>query len=440
MSLTDVEQIVISYLTYELIMSFVLTRFRDGGKLRIMYEARDKVDFNKWGYYPGVILTGLVIKHDVVDFDFLTSCVHLKVLCLKDCNNLIDLWWLRGLVRLKALDLSGCLSVRFFEGLDALIQMEDLNLSNTHVSNLNMLRNMPRLKSLNVLGCVLKDVSGLVGCKRIRNIATSTMLLGIGEIGKMRSYVDDCHTIWPPNRGGKDCIDILRKTRKLRVFSCKCSMEMINVDVLKCVSGLKVLRLMGHSSLDVGGIEFLVQLRRLDLGHVSLVDLNILSGLVRLESIMLTCMGKLVDIEALSGMDFLEELCIVACHKLVNLSALVRVKRLKRLMISSCSELRTLDTLYGIFGLTFLKIILCHQLENIDGICCVGGNLEELIVESCERLKSVEKLINLKHLKRVWLNWCPGIVDCNFLLKSKLMCGLPSNGPWLQKYSRHLLT
>uniref|UniRef100_A0A7S3RJU5 F-box domain-containing protein n=1 Tax=Emiliania huxleyi TaxID=2903 RepID=A0A7S3RJU5_EMIHU len=126
----------------------------------------------------------------------LACCARLESLDLRGCEALVDVEPLVSAGRaachgLRSLSLRGCRSLRVVSPLRALLALESLDLSCTLVSDVSMLCECPKLKTLTLTGCAsLSDVAPLVGCRALDTL----YLTGCSKLSAV-GCLAECHAL-----------------------------------------------------------------------------------------------------------------------------------------------------------------------------------------------------------------------------------------------------
>lgn len=247
----------------------------------------------------------------------LSGLVHyknLEVLSLKDYG-LKDTSRLSGLNKITSLDLSSNINLEDLSGISGMEALEKLDLSETAVSNIDVVRSLKSLKSINISYTLIEDASPLKECTKLEalyaaynneNFINNSIMEaagslknlkeldltgdtiaaeGIGQLKKLGSLIS-------LKLGGTSISDIhcgyLKELKKLEVLDLQSN---INITDFKFIKGFKKLRKLDLSATgitDISGIEKLEKLEELNLSLVFLEDISMLGKLKKLKHVILT--------------------------------------------------------------------------------------------------------------------------------------------------------
>lgn len=112
--------------------------------------------------------------NSIINLTPLCSLKRLTKLSLERCKSLIDLTPISGLKELKWLNLGMCESITQFGGLSELTELRSLNLSDTRLTDVNVLSPLIELTHLDLSECgLLKDLNGLSSLAKLRSLNLS---------------------------------------------------------------------------------------------------------------------------------------------------------------------------------------------------------------------------------------------------------------------------
>lgn len=200
--------------------------------------------------------------------------------------------------------------------------------------------------------------------------------------------------------------------------------QYIHIFVSENISVLRISQMMGWEGKDISFIEYLPDLRGLEIYSNNVTDCSSIQALSNLEMVSLQCdikneidfsvFKKLINcylywcdgFESLFNCNGLKELNIERYpHR--DLSRLEQMTSLEILRLSS----RKLESLHGIEMLGALKVLdlfECVRLSEINSISCLQ-QLELCEIESCRKIQTIKSLGTLKNLGKLVLNNCGDI-------------------------------
>jgi len=248
------------------------------------------------------------------DISALAQLKQLRALVLNpgwEDTCLDDFGALEPLTELRILHLSGCEKLYEIDVLSNMTRLQELELSG-QICDLNALRDMRELRSLNSYCDRLGDIGALAGLKALRrlNLRGSNVrdLAPIGHLSSLEELeLSDCSAVvsWAP-------VSNLKKLRSLNLS------QNSRLTDLRALAGLS-------------------NLRELDLSYCkSLSDLNPLTVLTRLEELNLSDCEQLRDGSPLGRMPSLSTLDFSDCKNLTNFTFLKTLQNLRELRLDNC--------------------------------------------------------------------------------------------------------
>lgn len=195
------------------------------------------------------------------------------------------------------------------------------------------------------------------------------------------------------------------------------SNDITNISALSKLEKLTYLNLPSNNITDISALSKLENLTFLDLNRNNITNISALSGLINLQSLFLSS-NDITDISSVSGLINLQKLSLDG-NNIINISTLNKLVNLKGLYLSSCnitdiSALENLSNLQDLFlfdnNITDISVLEnFKQLEslwisgnNIADISGLSGltNLESLYLDdnNLTDILAIAKLKNLQYL------------------------------------------
>ncbi len=157
-----------------------------------------------------------------------------------------------------------------------------------------------------------------------------------------------------------------------------------------------------------------------------LPDLSPFKDLVTID---LSDCSSLMDVEGLRDLPRLECLHLALCTRLTNLDGLRNLPGLQDLDLTRCEALATLDGLQNLRGLRSVKIGYCTSLSQLNGLAELP-DLESVDLTGCTSLNDIKGLWDLPNLAVVNLTGCTGLTSCSLdELRHRLPCDCAVTGP-----------
>ncbi len=101
-----------------------------------------------------------------------------------NCCGVLSLEGLMPLTKLKALELHYA-GIKTLEGIETFTEMEELNLDDCHsLKDLKPITRLPKLRTLNIDGTKIEDISAILECKALEEITVSTDIKDLSPIYK----------------------------------------------------------------------------------------------------------------------------------------------------------------------------------------------------------------------------------------------------------------
>jgi len=296
-------------------------------------------------------LTSVDLSHNKIGFlTPLTELKALRTLALRE-NSLKSLIPLTSITSLVSLDLSrNNISERDLGTLSLLSGLENLDLANIfQVKNFSFLTTMKQLRTLNLSGSNIDDISGLGQAKELRALNLSYTRIH----GKTAS---------------------LAAMKKLESLDLAYS-SLSDLSFLSFCTGLKNLDLSGLQIEDPGAVASLDGLIRLNLAHNQISDLKKLTGLNTLITLSLAS-NRLKDVSPLGDLKRLEEIDL-SDNQIVSLESLAKLHNLVSLKVANnrVDDVIPISRLYklNILDLAGNRVRSIRPL--VDNISLVAGDI-----------------------------------------------------------------
>ena len=273
------------------------------------------------------------------------------------------------------------------------------------LSRFHLLRELPKLQKLHVIGCSISSAVHLSYCSNLVELCLTFMssledLKGIGTCKNLETLVL-CE-----NRNLKkvDGISACGKLEHLDLSMCSA------LEDVSCLSSCTSLRYLDLKCTSVENISFLasmVHLKSLILSHCTFIrDISVLAECDKLE--LLDFDGhELDEISSLGCCSSLTTLYLCGSDKNVSLSGLARSSSLTELDMSGCSNQIVFDFSDGdgFNSLEWLSLEGCNSLRHI----CSSQrwpNMKFMCLNNCERLRDFSFLDSCVNLTDLQLTRC----------------------------------
>ncbi|CAI9087661.1 OLC1v1021790C1 [Oldenlandia corymbosa var. corymbosa] len=313
----------------------------------------------------------------------LYSLRELVWLILRQCSHLQELGSLKKCSKLEVLDLSGAYSLKTIhdKSFSSNRELRILNLSQSQIINLPLLRDLPNLTHL-----LLRDCDQL---ERLRKITALSCLqiLDLSGCTNFKEFVDPSFEkisslkVLDVSRTSVDKLPLdISILCELRATDCLKLKELPLFDPIK---GLRVLNVSGSCHLDVipnGFFSCLTFLEVLNLSNTNIKCLPALSDLHKLRLLLLSRCTALVSLGELQSTTRLE---------ILDLSGSTALKEIQGESLEDMIRLQKLD-------LSGTKITRLPHLSST--------NLRQLVLKNCFNLKEFPSLKNLSRLEELNLS------------------------------------
>ncbi len=253
-------------------------------------------------------------KDDLESLSELKYYKNLEVLLLKDYG-LKDTSSLSGLDKITLLDLSSNINLEDLSGISGMKALEKLDLSETAVSNIDVVRSLESLKSINISYTLIEDASPLKECTDLEalyaaynneNFTNNSIMETAGSLKKLKELdltgdaiaadgigqLKKLGSLVSLKLGGTSISDIhcgyLKELKNLEVLDLQSNINITDFKFIKNFKKLRELDLSATGITDISGIEKLEKLEELDLSLVFLEDISMLGKLKKLKHVILT--------------------------------------------------------------------------------------------------------------------------------------------------------
>lgn len=294
-----------------------------------------------------------------------------------------DVSALASCVSLRVVDLSSNPELGSLRGLDSSTQsLQELRLKGcTSLADIEALRGAAELRSLDLEGCeALKSLDALKASGQLTKIALKNCASLISLQGLVGSELQPHGSDASIGRFSLRNCKSITSLRGLPRLS-----DQFRILELENMPGLKSLE----------GIEAASCVTQMTLGDASLVDLNSVQELTRLQTVEMYRLTSLVDLEALSQLPDLNSVQVRYCSSLTALACAWSAP-LSRLAIDACPSLLSLGslpttlqemelyatpaitTLHGLEGARHLKVLRCGDF--LTDVAAVTSHLHLQVV------------------------------------------------------------
>ncbi len=271
---------------------------------------------------------------------------------------------------LKKLDVSERISGRITEipmNMKRLRALVDFNCSSNRISNLSVLKEIPRLRTLDCSGNQLSDLDFLKYIPHLQSLQCRCNQ--ISDLSSLK-HVRELKTL--------DCssnniinLEALQYVPSLQTLDCS-SNNIINLEALQYVPSLQTLDCSSNNIINLEALQYVPSLQTLDCSSNPVNDLNALKYVPHLQS--LQCRRN--QISDLSSLKHVRELKTLDCssNPVNDLNALEYVPHLQSLQCRR-NQIRDLSTLKNV---PQLKILDCsdNNISNMEKPQCIQS-LEE---------------------------------------------------------------
>ncbi|CAN1730834.1 Disease resistance protein L6 [Linum perenne] len=382
---------------------FVLTvkEFKQFSRLRYLEVLNGRLAGNFKGILPCIRWLRL---YRCKSFPTGLNLQKMAVLNLEDCS-VRDDWsgWneIKAASKLKAVNLSLCRDLEQVPDLSNCRGLELLDFYGCQKMQGELdIGNWENLRVLAVNCTLITKLKGEI--KLLQNLrkinASHSGLVEIPALPSSLKTLDlslsrDLHTL--PSLSNLTTLTVLRQSSKssLKQFPHLSSMKNLReLAIIYCVDLVKV-----------AGLDTLESLEVLDMkGCKSISKLPDLSGLTTLTVLRLHCVG-IHEIPGLGDLKLLATLDIVGASNLGNLAGLENLVLLEELIVENCDRLKTLPSLASLTKLHKLQIKSCWALNEVHGVGRLRESLSHLDMSGRLTLTGIDALHSMKKLETLSL-------------------------------------
>ncbi|CAN1326171.1 Disease resistance protein L6 [Linum perenne] len=295
-------------------------------------------------------------------------------------------------------------------GISKLSSLEYLDLTLTHPNKTDITEMLPEsvkilASSSSFLYALPSSLTHLKSCycDHLPNVANLTNLLqlrfrdvgideilGLGELKLLQLLV--IKELWV-----EGCT-ILKKLPSLATLT---RLEFLHVESCPIISEI-------HGVGEVWESLSLLDVR----GCSSLIGIEALQTLVKLEDLLAISNVSLEKFPDLSNLKNLRDLWINNCSELIEVTGLETLELLELLNMKGCRSIRKLPDLSALIKLATLNIRGCTQLTELRGLGRLES-LEELSMSGCKLIKELPNLSGLKNLRILDIRKCVQLKEVN---------------------------
>ncbi|KAJ4822656.1 hypothetical protein Tsubulata_037605 [Turnera subulata] len=351
----------------------------------------------------------------------LANLSKLRFLILRKCLCLETLPTLKALTNLEILDLSDVNSFIKLapqdKNLSMLKKLQTLDLSNTEITSLPILSNLPELRRLLLRGC-----KKLYRPSKLEQLP-SLQILDLSDAATLKELNIDSHKGRPP--AGPTASSVANLS-ELYLSGCSALEELPSTVNF---TRLKILDVSGASKLEKfkdESFSHLNLLHTLNLSQTKITSLPSKSGpnnspfdLNNLRFLTLKDCKRLATLPDFGGLKKLKELDLSGCVSLKTLPQLNSLQMLEILDLGGCSSLETFEDQSFENMSRLQKLILSEtSIENLSSLKS-SPNLSCLKLRNCINLKSLPPAENLRKLEVLDLDGVstPSEINSGFLEK-----------------------
>ncbi|HKG05647.1 MAG TPA: hypothetical protein VKB19_04280 [Pedobacter sp.] len=178
-----------------------------------------------------------------------------------------------------------------------------------------------------------------------------------------------------------------------------------NVDFLKDYSFVEDIMMVTATKLDIGGLQFLENLKSLSINRPVVGDLDF-NEFPALQSCIINWNKKLIGLENCKS---LRNLTLHGYLK-PDLSDLTNLKELRSLAIIS-STIHTIAGIDTFQDLQNLDLSYNRNLTSLAGLGLLSNTLKSFEVQACKKINSIDEITNLSQLTQLGINNCGEIAS-----------------------------
>ncbi|WP_248558508.1 leucine-rich repeat domain-containing protein [Paraburkholderia terrae] len=242
--------------------------------------------------------------------------------------------------------------IKNIESLKGLTGLRSLNLSNTAVAKIDALKGLTGLRSLNLSNTAVLNIDPLKSLNGLQQLYLSNTLVN--------------------TRYANANIDALKSLTDLRTLDLS-NTRVTNIDALKLLTGLKTLNLSRTDVANIDALKSLTGLQTLDLSSTNVGNIDALKSLTGLQTLNLSS-NDLENIDALKSLTGLQTLNLSNTQPFSNVDLLKGITDLKTLDLSG-TAVTNVDSLKGITGLRRL-VLSGSSVKNADAVKAAFPNTD----------------------------------------------------------------
>ena len=300
-----------------------------------------------------------ISNNEVLDIAPLTNLTRLTHLKMTDCN-FMDMGPLAALTNLFELDISRNVFIPGIEPLAALTRLTSLGISSMKaVRSVAPLKNLTQLKVLDA-ACIGHYTNGVADL--METVASLTQLTELDVCGI------EC---------GIEDITPLAAVTTLKALDLSDITDFIGFETLGFLTNLTRLDISDIAEdieIDIGALEKLTSLKRLDMACMRIEAFDPLSALTQLTCLNIA-QGDVTDVSPLSALTALERLYISGCTNLTDITPLATLTRLKALDVSRMEM--TFRKKTGVMGALHVVV---KEMTNLHDLAADEGRIDDNIV------------------------------------------------------------
>jgi Leucine-rich repeat (LRR) protein len=358
----------------------------------------------------------------IKDLKHIKNIKSLNALYLSDCKSLTSVEGISGLTNLTKLDLTSCVSLTNLDGISSLTNLTTLMLGGCELlKSLDGVSSLIKLTTLNLNYCSsLVDINSISDLKNLKflNLGDCDSILEINSLSSLKNlkWLNLNHT--GLYNDVKSCWDLnlspIKELKNLTYLTIR-SNSLINVDDLSELVNLKTLIFTGCKCLrNINSLSYLINLETLEFTNCkSLSDINVLSSLNKLSTLDLGW-TSVNNLDCFKNLTNLKSLILYGCYSLLDFEGLSELKNLNYLDISG-NKFKNVNFLMNLTNLKTLDLSGCDFLINIEGISS-AISLTSLNLIGCNSIISIKKIKKLPKLNQIKLDDCSNIRDFEELI------------------------
>ena len=376
---------------------------------------------NAFNAYPFVDLvklefgySGKIIPH-LDDVGKLTHLEELDIGFLGDISSVEPLSKLR---RLEKLTIHHATSIETLEPLQNCTRLESLEISFAKLTDIQVARKFPDLKSIRLLHTGVVNLGPLGSAKKLNSVDVEGPVRSIAGL----ENATEIETLYIRSPILKN-FQALSGLKKVKRLSLRCD-HLDSLDVISQMEDLEYCKIESKNLRCLDGIEHLPKLKVLSLYNCeSLKNVQAIRGM-NLESLSIRnypprpkfpTVLPLDDLSGIADLPRLENLDI-SNSSIRDFSSLGQLPQLTELTAKHCTKLRSLKGVNKLASLRRLELNQCFSLPSLEGLAGLS-RLEIIGCYKCSSLIDVSELQNLPLIRRANFYQSPNVIGGPFLLQ-----------------------